>query len=226
MLDPSQGAGYGQYANVHDAHAADLDGQGLGPETFTLARGTRALGHVSLRLTPDVVRLGLFVTPLQVGDNPFEVGLPGVHVARMGLMAHGYGLSFVSVQHKVNRPVWQVPDLRLGGETVGSRYRLNQTPVPAAGGAGADPGSYRSFGHGKSSVGYDEVRVYHQLEPQPGTRGTCSMGAIKAKGAGLNLRQADAAVDAGKVLGKDQLFSSILTPTFGHPSSHWERGLG
>ena len=81
--------------------------------------------------------------------------------------------------------------------------------MPARKGARPHPGDDGAFGDGQLLVGDDDFGVDLELESQPGAGWASPMGTVEAEGPGLYLRQADAAVDAGEVFGKDLLFSTI-----------------
>ncbi|MBA7660350.1 hypothetical protein ES703_68352 [subsurface metagenome] len=58
----------------------------------------------------------------------------------------------------------------------------------------------RPLSNRKLLIGNDQLRVYLQLNPQPGAGRTGTVRAIKTKCSGSNLTQANSTLDAGKVL--------------------------
>src|ERR1044072_7504234 len=63
------------------AGAAALDRKALRPQPRALAGGAGLLGHVALDPLAVGLRVGLFVAPLQVVDNPLEAHLVGAATA-------------------------------------------------------------------------------------------------------------------------------------------------
>ena len=94
----------------------------------------------------------------------------------------------------------EVPHRDSGGEAVGAGHGLDHAGVPRAHCAGAGPGLEGALGEGEGLVGKDEVWV--DLHPGSESRalGTSAVRAVEGEGAGFDLSEADATVDAGEVL--------------------------
>ena len=69
------------------------------------------------------------------------------------------------------------------------------------------PGTDSAFGDGQFFIRDHEVGVDFQLEAQAGAGRAGAVGAVEAEGARGDLTQADAAVDAGKMLGEKQFLA-------------------
>ena len=93
-------------------------------------------------------------------------------------------------------------------ELVSLRDRLELAPVPGAHRARARPRLDCALANGEAFVGENQVGVYLQLVPQSGASRAGAVGIVEAERSGLELAQPDVAVDAGEVLGKEQLVAA------------------
>ena len=204
LLHPLCGGSDVLGADVHDAQPADPDRQGLGPQPLASARPTGPRRHVPLDLGARVVRLGGAVAPLQVGDHALEIGVPTVGAAPVCAVADRNFLLPVPVEDQVDVLRVHLPHRHLGGEPVGLCHGLHEADVPRAGGANAHPRRDGSLRQRQVLVGYDQLRVNGQLVAEARALGAGAVGAVEAEGARLDLRQADVALGAGKLLGEHQ----------------------
>ena len=111
---PFQGSTDVLGGNFHDAGAAYPYRQSLRAQPPAAAAATGPRRHVALYFLAGVVRLGLLVPPLQVGDDPLEGGVPLVFAAAVGLVADRHFLGAVAVEDKVHLLLGQVLDRDLG----------------------------------------------------------------------------------------------------------------
>ena len=122
--------------------------------------------------------------------------------------------------------VAEVLERDLGGEPIGFRERIEQAAEPRAEGPGAHPRLQCAFPDAQVFVGDDEIGVdlHPVAESCAGRTGT--VGVIEAEGAGLQLTEAYVAVDAGELLGEEELVAvddRHEDGAAGHPEGGFDR---
>ncbi len=88
--------------------------------------------------------------------------------------------------------------------------RFEQLAVVAVAGPLAGPGLDGALVQRLAAVGHDQVGIDFELGAQAGAGRAGAMRAVEGEGAWLDLGQADAAVDAGKVLGEEVVVRGLL----------------
>ena len=202
---PVQGFADGLTSEGHDVYAADGDGQRGGLQPVAFAVGAGAGGHVTLYFPPDPVGLGIGEAAFEVGDDALEGGLPFPDLALFVGVAHGHGAALGAVENYAYVLFLELPHRDPGGEAVGMGHGLDHAGVPGAHCAGAGPWLEGAFGEGEGLVGKDEVGVNLHPGSEARALGTSAVRAVEGECAGLDLSEADAALDAGEVLGVEGL---------------------
>ena len=188
-----QRAPHGQRARLRDRPVADRDGQALLLEPRAAALGTGRGAHVPLDLFLHVLRIGLPVPALQVGDDAFEhrVVLPQRPPAVVVLDPD---LPVRSVeQHPdelAGQPAHRGVHIDLGA--VGERAQ-ELLVVLARGGR---PGQHRAVQKGEAGVEH-EFGIDLLLEPEPGAGGAGAVGRVERENPRLDLRQWKQRVEEG-----------------------------
>ena len=208
--DPLQAAPDGQAGNFHNVPSADQHAQRFGAQPRAAAGSAGTLGHIPLNFAAGMVRFGAVVAALQVGDDAFVGGLPGVSAPASGAMPHRYLLLAASVQDNVHLFIGQFPDGSMGRKVELAGDRFHHTSVPGVGRPGTRPGDDGALEQGQTPVLYHQPRVNLQLVAQARAGDAGPVRAVEAESARLYFGQADAAADAGKLLAEYQI---ILTLT-------------
>ena len=198
-----------QAAEVHNADAANGHRPGDLRQPVAAALWAGRGSHALLQLLPGGVGLGLLIPPGDVVEDTLKWLLQHTHtiapvVGDLQLFTLG------AVEDNVHYVPWQLLHRHRQGEVVLLGQGLKIHPedgirpgtLPAAGLDGP-------FKNRLVLVGDHQVLVGDELEAQAGAAGTGPAGIIEGKHSGLQLRQADAAVLAGVVLGEAQLLPGL-----------------
>ena len=192
-------------AELHNIQPAYGDSQSQLVEPVPVALGAGGRGHALLQLLPGGVGLGL---PVAAGDI--------VENALKGLLQHPHAVAPV-IGHPQLFRAGAVED-HLHGILGQALYRLRQGEVILLGQGlkvhpenGIRPGTLPAGGlngpleNGLVLIRDHQILVGNELKAQAGAAGAGPVGIVEGEHSGLQLRQANAAVLAGIVLGEAQL---------------------
>src|SRR3954453_1722620 len=198
----------GQRREFVDRPVADRDREHLRLQPGALADGARAKRHVLLDPLARRRRVGLAVAALEARDDAVErehVLTPPPHavaVLDVDLLAVG------AVEEPVLLRLGQLGP-RLGGvDLVAVGDRLDHGLVEA-GGAAHRPRHERTVVDRERWVGNEQVRVDLLLRAEAGAARAGAVRRVEGEDPRLELRQRDAVVGAGEVLGEDELLAAL-----------------
>ena len=101
-------------ADVHYSQSANLDRQGLRPQSPSTAGLAGTGRHISLDLVTHIVRLGPLVTTLQVRNHAFKLGVPLVILATVSAVSDGDLLLVIPIEDQIYMFLAQVFNRRGG----------------------------------------------------------------------------------------------------------------
>ena len=99
-------------ADVHYSQSANLDRQGLRPQSPSNARLAGTGRHISLDLVAHIVGLCPLVTTLQVRNHAFKLGVPLVILATVSAVPDGDLLLIIPIKDQIYMFLVQVFDRR------------------------------------------------------------------------------------------------------------------
>ena len=198
-----------EVAVLGDAEAADLDREALRPQPGALAVRARLLGHVALDPLAIGLRVGLFVAPLQVVDDPLEADLVGAAAAEAVGVGDLVAILTGAVEEDLLVGLLQLRPGLVDVDAVLLGDRGDQ-PSPVGGDA-AVPGLQGALGEREGRVRDDQFGVDHPLEAEPVAALAGAVRRVEGEDPRLQLRDRGAAVEAGELLGEEQRLASWST---------------
>ncbi len=192
-------------AEVHNADAAHRHRPGDLRQAVAVALGAGRGGHALLQLLPGSVGLGLPEPAGNVVEDALKGLLQHPH-AVAPVVGHAQLFSLGAVEDHVHHVLGEILHRLRQGKMIFLRQRLKIHTEN-----GIRPGALpagrldRAVKNGLILVRNHQIGVGDQLEAQAGAAGTCARRIVEGEHPRLQLRQADAAVLAGVVLGKAQL---------------------
>ncbi len=178
-----------------------------------MAGGAGPVAHVFRNLFADIFRVGLAVTALQVADDAFESGIEGGLAAVAVVVMQADFFALRAVQDKFLVLGRQILEGLVHVDMVMLRHGFQHLPVIAGIAILADVIPF----HGdQCAVTQGFLRVDHaigvnfEFVAQPLAIRAGAMRGVEGEGARLDLRDADAMLRAGQVLGKVQVVSLIV----------------
>ena len=224
--DPLRDFSDREVRDLDDVAVGDGHGQGLGLQTLAAARLALEARHVALDLAAHVVRRGLLVPALEVGDDALEGMLPREGAAAAApVLDLDLDVRPGPVEQELTLLLGKLAPRHVGREAERVGDAAQQPVVPAAGGTGARPRLDRTLGQRQVRVRHDQRRVDHQPAPDSGADGAGTVRAVEAERARLDLREADAARRAGELLGVDVLVAALHVDRQHAPLAEAQRGL-
>ena len=202
FFDPLLRASRREVAVLGDAEAADFDREALRPQSGAFALRAGLLRHVALDPLPIGLRVGLFVAPLQVVDDPLEANLVGAPAAEAVGVGDLVALLAGAVEEDLFLQLLQFRPGLVDVDVVGLGDRGDQ-PAPVGGDA-AIPGLQGALGERQGRVGDDQFRVDHFLEAEAVAAVAGAVRGVEGEDPWLELRDRGAAVEAGELLGEEQ----------------------
>ena len=194
-----------QGAEVHDAQTPYRHRPGNVRQPVAAALGAGRAGHALLQLLPGGIGLGLPEPPGDVVQNALKGLLQHPH-AVAPVVSHPQLFPAGAVENYPHGLVRQLLHRNGQGEVVLLSQRLKIHPEhgirPGTGPAGGLNGSVQN---GLVPVRNHQILIRHQPEAQTHAAGAGTAGIVEGEHSRLQLRQADAAVLTGVVLGKAQL---------------------
>ena len=162
-IDPLQRAVDGSVRHIHDVDAAHRDGQGFAskPSAFAGSAGPRR--HVPFDLGSHVVRLGVFVPTLQIGDDALEAGRPVVCLASLGVVSDLDGLPFGAVEDDFDLTLGQFLEGRVSVELVCPSKGFKLAEIPGRHRSGSRPRLDCALSDGPALVRNDKIGFDLQL---------------------------------------------------------------
>ena len=195
----------GHLRELVDVPLADGDREHLGLEPRAAAFRAGPEAHVLLDPLPLLRRVRLAVAPLEVLDDPLE----GEHVRA----PPSHPVAVPDVDALAVRAV-QEEILLLGGELL---PRLVEVDLPLVGDplddrlvearAARRPGDERALGDRERRIGDEQVGVDLLLRTEARAARAGAVRRVEREDARLELRQADAVLGAGELLGERQLLA-------------------
>ncbi len=224
LFDPLLRAPRREVAVLGDAEAADLHREALRPQPGAVALRTRLLGHVALDPLPVGLRVGLFVAPLQVVDDPLEAHLVGAPAAEAVGVGDLVAVLAGAVEEDLFLGFLQFRPGLVDVDVVGVGDRGDQPPP--VGGDAAVPRLQGALGQRQGRVGDDQFGVDHLLEAEPVAAVAGAVGRVEGEDPRLQLRDRGAAVEAGELLGEEQRrLVGVDELDFDQPGGDPRRGL-
>ena len=204
--------------DIGNRFPGDLDRQALRLEPVSLAGGTGIHPHVLFDFAPDIARIGLLVAALQVRNHPFE--RPVVKLAAtVFVVIKPDRLRAGAVEEKLLMLRGQLSKRGPKVEAEMGRQRFEHLVVEHR--ASALPGADRPLAQGELFVRNHQVGIDVEGRPKTVACRTGAMRGVERKNTGLHLRITDAAIDAGQVLRKKDLF--FLFKNNDDPLPHFRR---
>ncbi len=195
LADPGERVGHRRRRDIVDRFPIDRHRQDLGAEALPAAGGARPRHHVSLELGLDVVRLGLPVAALEVGDDPLERRDIRV-LAALVAVANDNLLILGRVEQAVDRLPGQVADRHADVPAVRLEDRLDDLHSPRRVGRHPRPGHHASLDDADRTIRDDEIGVDFQLGPETRALGTRPVRRIEREVAWLEVVDREPVVGA------------------------------
>ncbi len=164
---------------------------------MTIRANTRR--HIAFDLLADAFALGLLVASIKVGNDTLKVGGITACVTMLRRVANCQRIR-CAIQHFLALVLGQVTPGSMQAEVVLLRQSFQDRCMPLAAINNLAPRRYRPLEQAQFRMGHNQFRIDLLLCAKPRTGGTRAMWAVKAKGTWSDLRQADTAVDASKLL--------------------------
>ena len=207
-------------AEVHNTNAAHRDSLGHGGKPVAATAGAGCRGHAFFQFFSGGIGLSLPIPAGDVIQDSLKGLLQNAH-AVAPIVGHAELLSLGAVQDDVHHIPRQLFYRNGEGKVIFLGQCLKIHPEDGVG-SGTLParGLNGTVKNGLLLIRNDQILIRDQLEAQACTAGTGTGGIVKRKHPGLQLRHADAAVLAGIILGKAQLF---LLP--GNGNGHQAAGV-
>ncbi len=174
-----------------------------GAQPGAVADRARLLGHVALDPLAVGLRVGLFVAPLEVVDDPLEADLVGAAAAEAVGVGDLVALLAGAVEKDVFLGFLQFRPGLIDVDVVGLGDRGDQ-PAPVGGNA-AVPRLQGTLAQRQGRVGDDQLGVDHFLEAEAVAAVAGAVGRVEGEDPRLQLGDRGAAVEAGELLREEQL---------------------